>query len=82
MLANLTQYPRITVQPLPFRLALLQMGYYDQLTSNFNNTAPRENVLFLEYTLSIDSDTPYFTEENTTLTEPVMYQVFQLAQTL
>lgn len=82
MLADLTQYPRITVTPLAFRLALLQMGYYDQMTSNFNNTGPRENVLYLEYTLSIDSDNPYFTEENTSLTEPVMYQVFQLAATL
>lgn len=82
MLSDLNTYPRITVTPFQFRLGLIQTGMFDQMISVFNGSADRPGVAYFEYALSLDSDNPYFTVENTQMSEPLMYSVFQAAATL
>lgn len=79
---NTALYPPISVNQFQFRKALLDQGLYDQVTSNFMNSADGDAKLYMEWAPMLSSANACFREEWTTLTDAQMYAAFQLAQTV
>jgi hypothetical protein len=75
-------YPRITVTQLQLRNAMSDLQLYSQWDSNFRNIADEKAQIYWMWSPTLDSDSPFLTDDNTTIPEALRYSAFQLAQTL
>jgi hypothetical protein len=75
-------YPRITVTQMQLRNAMIQMELYSQWDGNYRNSATLAGRVYWDWSPTIDSDSPHFNDDNTTIDEAQRYSTFQLAQTL
>lgn len=75
-------YPKITVTQVQLRNALIDLFLYSQWESNFISQADEKGRVYWLYSPTLDSDSPHFTEANTTLTDQQRYAAFLLAQSL
>ena len=74
--------PRLTATQVQLRHALIELALYSQFDSTFMNTADEKARVYYTFSPNLESDSPHFTDENTSLTELERYAVFQRAVTL
>lgn len=76
------QYPRITVTQVQLRNAAVDLQIYSQWDNNFRMQTDDKGRIYWDHSPTLDSDSPHFTDDLTTIPEAQRYAAFLLAQTL